>query len=89
MSISKEEMLAAIDFIPDKTPYGTPDAPRKVVIEAIRALIEQGKPKVSRKLIEEISYYIEWKDKDELRNDILPNKVLPKLGLEVEGTREQ
>ena len=50
---------------------------------------EQGKPKVSRELIEEISYYIEWKDKDELRNDILPNKVLPKLGLEVEGTREQ
>jgi len=55
-----------------------------ILIEKALIEIAQGKPKVSRKLIEEISYYTEWKDKDELRNDILPNKVLPKLGLEVE-----
>lgn len=51
----------------------------------IRKLVEAMPVKrvtVSEELVEEESYCLEWKDKDELRNELIP-KMLKKAGVEV------
>ena len=66
----------------------TPEAMRQqlgIIKDFIRSLVEEIPAKrvtVSEEFVEEESYCLEWKDKDELRNELIP-KMLKEAGVEV------